>query len=40
MVAIGLVIISLGSVAYLIKANINKEWPFSKSSNDPVIDQS
>jgi fructoselysine transporter len=39
MVTIGLTVISLGTIAYFIKANINKEWPFNKGlSNDPIVD--
>ncbi len=40
MVTIGLIVISLGSITYFIKANINKDWPFQKfSGDDPIIDE-
>ena len=34
----GLVVIALGLIVFIIKAKVNKEWPFVKSlRNDPVI---
>jgi amino acid transporter len=40
MAAYGLVVIALGAIAFLLKANYNKEWPFVKSSGDnPIIEK-
>jgi amino acid transporter len=41
MVLSGLIVISLGTIAYFIKAKINKEWPFNEAllNDDPQVDQ-
>jgi len=40
MAAYGFIVIGLGAIAFLLKANYNKEWPFIKSSGDnPIIDK-
>ena len=40
MAAYGFIVIALGAIAFLLKANYNKEWPFIKSSGDnPIIDK-
>ncbi len=40
MAAYGFIVIALGAIAFLLKANFNKDWPFVKLSRDnPVIDE-
>jgi fructoselysine transporter len=40
MAAYGLTVIALGTLVYLIKARMNKEWPFlDTSANDPIINK-
>jgi fructoselysine transporter len=40
MAGYGLLVIALGAIVFFIKANVNKEWPFVKSSgNDPIINE-
>lgn len=39
MVITGIIVISLGTVTYFIKAKINDEWPFKRHlSNNPIVD--
>ncbi|WP_018614831.1 APC family permease [Segetibacter koreensis] len=40
MVAYGLIVISLGTIVFFIKARLTKEWPFAQTlSNNPIIEK-